>query len=191
MPALICAFDGVLSLSLPLRAHAVREACVAEGLTVSASLVDALVPGRTFSEAAAQLAAGHDDPVVAELIALRAQRLFGALVAQGVPWHPEAVLALRAQAGRGTRLVVRADSERRHVEPLLTLAGLDALVHLVRCSDDPPRGGDPSLVRSWAAIDARLARLGIPAAERTAWEPTDVTAAAAAPYVGHASIGTG
>jgi beta-phosphoglucomutase-like phosphatase (HAD superfamily) len=190
MPALILAFDGVLADSLPLRRHALREGCDGEGVAVSDHALTELLPGRSLGEAAEYVVQDHADPTVAALIALRAQRTYSALMAHGVPLFPEAVRALRAHAAWGGRVVIRADSERRQVEPLLALAGLEPMISLLRCCDDGPRGAAPSLQRSWEAIDARLTRLGIAASARTAGEATTATAAVARPFVGTVMIGT-
>ncbi|MFN9204572.1 MAG: hypothetical protein ACK6DP_16140 [Gemmatimonas sp.] len=189
MPALILAFDGVLADTLPLRAHALREACTAEGLTPSVDAITDLLPGLTFAEAAGALAEGHPDPTIADLIALRAQRAYGALVAHGVPLNAASVRAMHDASARGTRLALRADSERRHVVPLLTLAGLEYLVGVLRCSDDLPRGPQPSLVRSWTVLDKRLDRLAIDVPARTAWEAAPWPAVVAQPYVAEVGIG--
>lgn len=208
MRATIIAFDGCLADTLPLRRHALREACTAEGVAVAEHRLEDALPGCTFAEAVAVLASSSADssgtrgegtlqgseawladPTLGELIALRAQRAFGALVAHGVAMRHDLVDALRAQHAAGTRVVIRADSERRHVEPLLALAGLDHVVSLLRCCDDRPRGAEPSLRRSWVAIDARLNRLGVGQTDRTACETTAMTAATAAPYVATVTVG--
>lgn len=189
MRATVVAFDGLLADTLGLRAHALREACAAEGLDGTDVDIDTAIVGQTFAEAAEQIAQGHVDPTISELVALRAQRAYGALVAHGVPFRTEFVSAVRALAANGSRIVVRADSERRHVEPLLSLAGLEHVVGLLRCSDDLPSSAEPSLVRSWMAIDTRLARLGIPETQRTAAETSDACASVAARYVVRVAVG--
>lgn len=191
MPVLIVAFDGILVDSLPLRAQALAEACAAEQAPRPLDAIAASVPGRTMFEAALQLcsAAGERDPTLPELVALRAQRAYRQLVQHGIPLHPEVLGELRAAAARGTRLVLRADSERRDVDPLLAMVGLDPLFALVRCSDDAPRGQEPSLARSWRAIDDRLRNMRQDVTMRTAWETDRDTARVAQPFVSAVQFG--
>ena len=171
MPAAIFAFDGILAATIPLRAQALVLSADAEGHVIDAAHAARVLPGRTLLEAAAALLPqAQHDPTLAELVALRAQRSYRALVAHGVSFDRNALALLHDAVRRGDRIVVRADSERRDVEPLLALAGLEHVVHLLRTSDDPPRGAGPSLTRSWQAIDQRLNSMSLRADRRTAWE---------------------
>lgn len=180
MPASIFAFDGVLAATIPLRAQSLVMAGEAEGRRIEVVDAVAALPGRTLLEAASQLLDGSaHDPTLAELVGLRAQRSYRALVAHGVSFDQQALAEVHRTAERGDRVVVRADSDRRDVEPLLALAGLEHVVHLVRASDDPPRGSVPSLERSWQAIDHRLSSMSVDVRQRTAWETTEGTARAA------------
>lgn len=183
MPATIIAFDGALFDTPPVRRAALLEALQAEGVTVNAAQLDELLPGRTFGEVARELDLLAHDPTLADLVMLRAQRLYAGIVAHGVSARREGVAALRDAQRAGHRIVVRADSDRRHVEALLSLSGLESEVGLVRCADDPPRSNAPSLARSWQAIHERLTRLGIPVAERVAVEAHGRTLAAAGTFV--------
>ncbi|MCA2982437.1 MAG: hypothetical protein ACK6DR_14090 [Gemmatimonas sp.] len=182
MPALIVAFDGVLADTLLLRAHVLADAAAAEFQPRSMAAALAVLPGRTLLEAALALFADETerDPTLPELVALRAQRGYRQLVTHGVPVHPAVVDEMEAAGRRGDRVVVRADSERRDVEPLLALLGLDHTLAFLRCSDDRPHGAAASLVRSWQAIDGRLNGLRQPPSERVAWEPHGVTTTAVA-----------
>jgi beta-phosphoglucomutase-like phosphatase (HAD superfamily) len=182
MPALIVAFDGVLADTLPLRAHVLADAAAAEFQPRSTAAALAVLPGRTLLEASLALFAAESerDPTLPELVALRAQRGYRQLVAHGVPVHSAVLDEMEAAGRRGDRVVVRADGERREVEPLLALLGLDHTLAFVRCSDDRPLGADASLVRSWQAIDGRLNGLRQPPSERVAWEPQGATTTAVA-----------
>lgn len=193
MPALIVAFDGVLADTLPLRAHALADACAAEFATRTEAQALVVLPGRSMLEAAMALypEEAERDPTLPELVALRAQRGYRHLVQHGVPMHTEALAAVREASARGTRVVLRADSERRDVAPLIGMAGLDHLPAFVRCGDDLPRAAGASLARSWLAIHARLDGMRIGIAERTAWETSAETAAAATPFVREAARGVG
>lgn len=185
MLASVFAFDGVLASTLPLRAHALVDAAAAEQARLDTDAVLAVLPGRTLLEASLALfpEQAMSDPTLPELIALRAQRGFRALVQHGVPLDQRALQLLHDAATRGDKIVVRADSERRDVEPLLALAGLENSVSLLRCSDDAPRAPGASLLRSWEAIHARLANMGVSVREGTAFETDRETAAAATPFV--------
>lgn len=185
MPALILAFDGALADTLPLRAHAIADACAAEFHPRTPEQVRAIIAGRTMLEASLALfpAEASSDPTLPELVALRAQRAFRHLVQHGVPLRADIVRHIQDAVVQGTRIVVRADSERRDVEPLLAMASLEHQVSLLRCSDDAPRGPGASIGRSWQAIDVRLTAMQQPAAERIAWETGESTAAAARPFV--------
>jgi hypothetical protein len=83
----------------------------------------------------------------------------------------------------GHRIVIRADSERRDVEPLLALAGLEHHISLLRCSDDAPRGPGDTIRRSWSTIHNRLSTMQIAVTARSAWEMAPYTAAVASDYV--------
>ncbi len=184
----IVAFDGIVANTLPLRTTALADAiafeCVTLGLSVHAHelfpLVLPLLPGRTFNETMAVAVAGlpalqheqiRDDLTLHDLIAMRAQRAWSAMVAHGVPLHDGVLSRLQAHVGRGLRIVLRSDSQRREVEPLLRLAGLEDSMLFLRCADDLPRlAGVSSWRASYEAIDARLDRHRLPHAQRIAVE---------------------
>lgn len=172
MRAVIVAFDGVLADTLPLRAHSLVDAANAEGQPRTTEQALAALHGRTLLEAALALFPHHavHDPTLPELVALRAQRGFRQLVQHGVPMRPDVLHLMQQATVRSVRLVLRADSERRDVEPLLAMAGVEHTLSFVRCSDDLPRGPDASLARSWHAIDARLRAMRLEHPARTAWE---------------------
>lgn len=168
--ALILAFDGVLFDTLPARTAALHEALAAEGMHFSESLVREALPRRAMAEALQQLDPAPQDFTQHDLVLLRAQRLYAGIIAHGVPLLPDGLAALREAAAAGHKVVLRSDSERRHVEPLLALSGLDAQVSLLRCADDPPRGAGSSFDRSWQHIDERLQRLGVAQTQRIVHE---------------------
>lgn len=172
MRVVIVAFDGVLADTLPLRAHALVEAANAEGQLCTTDQALAALHGRTLLEAALALFPHHaaHDPTLPELVALRAQRGFRQLVQHGVAMRADVLLLMQQAAARGVRMVLRAESERRDVDPLLAMAGMEHTFGFVRCSDDLPRGPDSSLTRSWHAINARLRAIRLEPPERIAWE---------------------
>ena len=205
----VVAFDGIIADTLPSRAKALADAladalaqeCALPGITADAHEVSALLiplllpvlPGRTFDETIAVAvdtipALQHErirhDLTMHDLIALRAQRTWSATAAHGVPLCDGMHSRWHTAVARGNRLVVRSDSQRRDVEPLLRLAGLDDSMLLLRCADDQPRrAGVSSLQASYDAIDARLERLRIPWTQRDAVE---VPGGAAAQLLLHA-----
>lgn len=192
----ILAFDGVVADTFPLRAYALAEAIAAECVPVTAADVLPYLPGRSLREAAIeaihrvpvlQQPRFRDDVTLHDLVALRAQRSWSAAAAQGVPLQPGVMAAVPLQLARGRRLVLRSDSQRREVELLLQLAGLEDSVLFVRCADDAPRVmGATSLEASHRAIAARLDAQRIGRDERVAVEYDAHSAAQAAPFV-HAS----
>lgn len=148
------------------------------------------MPARTFAECAAVLldAQAINDPTLVDLMALRAQRVYRALIAHGAPLHQTGVALLSMAHTQGHRVVLRADSERRDVEPLLTLAGLEANVSLLHCSDDPPRGPAVSIVRAWQVIDQRMERLEVPRSARTAHEVSALAGMVAGEWAGKVTV---
>jgi hypothetical protein len=164
--------------------HAVLDAAAAEAQVLDAAAVAAALLGRTFLEASLALfpALAASDPTIPELIALRAQRGYRALVQHGVSFNADLVARVHTAAAAGQRVVVRADSERRDVEPLLMLAGVEHMMALLRCSDDAPRGPGATIQRSWDAIDGRLQAMQIGGPARAAWEAGPTAAAVAAAY---------
>ena len=180
----VVAFDGIIADTLPPRARALAEAIAHEwaplGIEVPASDLLPLLPGRTFLECvtvavhqlpALQHAQVRNDMTGQELVAMRAQRDWANAAAHGVPLRDGVIHHVHTLVARGVRLVVRSDSQRREVEPLLRLAGLEDSMLFLRCADDLPRtAGGTALQASYAAIDARLERLRIPWAQRNAVE---------------------
>jgi len=180
----VVAFDGIIADTLPPRARALAEAIAHEwaplGIEVPTADLLPLVPGRTFLECvtvavhqlpALQHAQVRNDMTGQELVAMRAQRDWANAASHGVPLRDGVIHHVRTLVARGVRLVVRSDSQRREVEPLLRLAGLEDSMLFLRCADDLPRtAGGSSLQASYAAIDARLDRLRIPWTQRHAVE---------------------
>ncbi len=189
--AAIVAFDGVVADTFPLRAYALADALSAECLALSAVDVMPFLPGRSLREAAIEamhrlpaLEPFINDITLHDIVALRAQRSWSAAAAQGVPLREGVLPTLLQRVAAGTRVVLRSDSQRREVEPLLRLAGLEDSISFVRCSDDAPRvAGATTLVSSYEAIDQRLSRQQIARHERIAVEYDDAASALAAQFV--------
>ncbi len=190
----IVAFDGILADTIPLRATALAEAIVLEcaslGIAVHAHdilpLLREWLPGRTFSEAisvaieqlpALQQKQIRHDLTLHDLVALRAQRAWSARASQGVPLRDGILSRLQAAVSRGLRIVLRSDSQRQEVEPVLRLAGLEDSTLFVRCADDLPRTPGASMLQaSYEAIAARLERQRVSRAQRDAVEANNRTA---------------
>ena len=191
----IIAFDGIVADTLPLRAKALADAiareCTILDITVGAVELQAMLlprlPGRTLQECAT--AAVTELPVLQherlrhdltahDLIAMRAQNAWSATVAHGIPLREGVGLRIATMVARGVRVVMRSDSHRREVEPILRLASLEDSTLFVRCADDlPHRAGVTSLRASFEAIDTRLERQRLPREQRDAVEVADGTAA--------------
>ncbi|WP_411278476.1 hypothetical protein [Gemmatimonas sp.] len=184
----IIAFDGIVADTIPLRATALAESirwgCASLDIEVHAHdilpVLHAWLPGLTFNEAMSvaieQLPAlRHErirnDVTLHDLIAMRAQRAWSAVAAHGVALRDGVLSRLETAVARGLRMVLRSDSQRREVEPVLRLAGLEDCMLFLRCADDLPRlAAVPTLQASYDAIDARLDRLRIPRTQRDAVE---------------------
>lgn len=191
----IVAFDGIIADSVPLRAQALADAIARESAALDVTLhapalsilLMPLLPGRTLSEcmvvAVDQIAAlQHErlrhDLTAHDIMAMRAQRDWAKAAAHGVPLRDGVLDHMHKLVARGVRIVVRSDSQRREVEPLLRLASLDDSILFLRCADDLPRpAGVTSVQASYDAIDARLERLRLPWVQRDAVEVPGSTAA--------------
>lgn len=153
--------------------------CATVGITVDAhalrSILLPLVPGRTFTESMAvavesipalQHERMRDDVTMHDIIAWRAQHAWATIVAHGVPLQDGVLARWKSLVARGVRIVLRSDSQRREVEPLLRLAGLEDSMLFLRCADDlPRRAGATSLQASYEAIRTRLERVRVPLAQ--------------------------
>jgi beta-phosphoglucomutase-like phosphatase (HAD superfamily) len=209
MPALIVAFDGVLADTLGLRANAIVAACADERLTLGVHTAQDVMAGRSLDEAAVHLlrerpVANTDtgaivsvDDTTLELVSLRAQRHYAARLAQGVTLHAAMRQQILDHSSAGHRIVVRADSLRRDVEPVIGLSDLEFHIAWLRCADDrasqplpqsspqrsPATHADSTFMKSWRAIDARLTAAQIPPAHRRAIESSSQNAVLASAFV--------
>lgn len=185
--ATVIAFDGLVVDTLPQRAQALASAITAQGVAVTTSELMPLMPGRSFAESVAeamqQLPALRQSPLVLDvtlhdIMAMQAQQQWSDSAAHGVPLCKGIVPTLLRQVAGGMRVVLRSDSQRREVEPLLRLSELEDSIAFVRCSDDAPRvPGASTLVSSYHAISDRLHRQRIAPHEWTAVEYNQLTVA--------------
>jgi hypothetical protein len=210
--ALVVAFDGGLFDTLPLRSRALCTAWrdhAGGGDVAADERLHRALAGRTFDEALDWLAAEwpeHEwhhalaaDPSLHTLVGLAASRAYSAQLAQGAPLRGEVLQAVQRQAAAGARIVVRADSPRRDVEPILALASLEPVISLLRCSDDQQgaraaSGGVPiefsrrTMLGSWRVVHERLEKLAIPVTARSAIETNDETAELARTFVSQVGV---
>lgn len=193
MKALIIAFDGVLARSIEARADAIMAAVQAgtrngPGLQTDRDALLEILPGLSIDEAVELSVPSPEDPVLTQLVAMRAQRIFSQRLAQGIDFDADILALIDARSADGWRIVLRSDSLRREVEPQLSLAGVDHLVAFCRCSDDQAphisssTTPHSSLEKSWLAIDARLTSMHIAPDNRESMESSSQTAAVAAVY---------
>ena len=155
---------------------------------------DALRPalaGRTVAESVDSLRVNEPiawamDETTRDLLVLSAQRAYHQRLAHGVTFRPSVVARLRQAALTGERVILRADSARSDVAPLLAVLGIEPLVTWLRASDDPSGPaigvGMPSVERSWRAIGERLERWQCDPSRIDVYESCAVAAVAAAPF---------
>jgi beta-phosphoglucomutase len=157
--AVVFDFNGTLSDDEPVLARIYRE----------------LLPDLTVDEYYARYA-GHTDEYIfdgdEELIAERVRR-YVELCADGSTVDEGTRAAVRLAAGRIPVGVVSA-ALRAEIDPVLTAAGLLDLFRIVIAQDDVTRGKPDPQPYLLAAE-----RLGIPPAELTVFEDTDVGVASA------------
>lgn len=160
---LVIAFDGILFDTLEFRATAVANALAAEGIATEKDAILSALPARSLAEVIRFVVPQHAlDETTFDLAALRAERIISELGSRGAMLNVAVRDRLR-RAAAVTRIVVRADSRRRDVEQLLSLAELDSVVSFVRCSDDTDNASvrstdtaNESIERSYAHIVRRL-----------------------------------
>lgn len=169
MPSvLLLEFEGVLVDTRAMRREALARALAEEGLAsdVRGREDAAGLPTRGAAAAAVARAGRAGDETLAELVTLRAERHFAALLGKGVSLAPGARELVGAAAG-ATRLGLVTRASRREVEFVLALAGFDAAFECVVAAEDVA-SPKPSPEGYRRALD-RLAR-------RRAVRPTDALA---------------
>ena len=163
--AVVVAFDGLIADTLELRARSIVEGLAAAGMQVGFADAAGVVAGRTIDEAVRACCMSHTalaDETLIDIASHRANRICSHLMREPVALRDGAAEWLQRAAPR-LRIVVRSDSVRQQVEPLLDSAGLTMFVSMLRCSDDrgPVSDGEPSFVKSWNAILDRLQHLSV------------------------------
>ncbi|MHB8839217.1 MAG: HAD family hydrolase [Gemmatimonadaceae bacterium] len=158
MQVALLEFEGILADTTPHRLAALREALLADGLSLDDETWIEHCHGLAVepSVLAARRALGAaDDPVAAEIVRLRAERSFTERISRGLLMQPGGlalVQALRTQV----RLAVVTRAGRREVDFVLTLAGLaDAFTCVVTADDKVAGKPSPAL---YALALEKLAR---------------------------------
>jgi beta-phosphoglucomutase-like phosphatase (HAD superfamily) len=165
--AIVVAFDGLIADTLDQRTTAVVGGIAAIGFSVAPSDVRTVIAGHTIQEAvriSCATAGLNLDETLLDIAALRAARMLSTAMRQPVLLVPTAAEWIR-RASLHARLVVRADSERAHVEPVLAAGGLADCISILICADDLPSAGTdiPVFVRAWKLIAERCKAIGVSA----------------------------
>jgi beta-phosphoglucomutase-like phosphatase (HAD superfamily) len=158
LDAVLLEWEGVLADTGSVRRDALLRALADEGVPFTTAGYDACFSGLDVRSAAAAAlrAAGRDDATLAEIIALRAGRVFTERLAEGFSLAPGA-MDLVTDAAHRTRIAIVTQAARAETEVALGLAGLQEVVRaVVTVSDvtDPPPS--PALVERALAHLARL-----------------------------------
>jgi beta-phosphoglucomutase-like phosphatase (HAD superfamily) len=194
----IVAFDGVLASTLDARTDAIMEAAGDRRAGAHAAAPDpvpdrtsvrALIPGRTLHEVLRLILPAADE-LALDLFTMRAQQLVHARLAHGLVISSGIRALIDRARAAGTPVVLRSDSSRRDVEPVLALTALEVAFTFLRCADDPAGNvrGAPAIVSSYADIARRLDARGSAVSDRVAWESGAFAASAAHPYVGRVHV---
>ena len=144
--AVLLDWEGALFDSADMRRESLLRALAAEGMPVDPIAYHTLCDGRTVPEAAANMLAhtGRRDPVVVELVTLRAQRAFTERLGKGFVLLPGAREFVRRIQAR-TRVAIVTNASRVETDFVLRLSGLDDAISTIVTADDvafPPPAPD-------------------------------------------------
>src|ERR687886_281975 len=136
--AVLCELEGVLVETAELRRRALQRSLSDEGLTLTDEQFDEHCAGLPLESsvraAIATLRTPHDETLV-DLLALRAERQFTSLAAQGIVLTPGArEFVERTQGVAPLAIVTRA--RRREVRLVLSLASLDSAFECIVAAED-------------------------------------------------------
>jgi beta-phosphoglucomutase-like phosphatase (HAD superfamily) len=158
LDAVLLEWDGVLADTAGARRDALLRALADEGAAITTAAYDACCAGLDVSaSAAAALArAGHDDPTLTELVALRAHRAFVDQLEHGLTLMPGAAELVAASQHR-VRFAIVTRATRAETEAVLSIAGLqDSFAVVVAADDVRASGAGPA---RYALALAHLSRL--------------------------------
>lgn len=157
--AVLFEFDGVLADTTTARGDALRSTLREDGILLSADEYREQCAGRSFAEAvraALELRGISLDETGVDLLVLRAERAYGAVVGKGVTLAEGVPEVVERLAG-SVRLGIVTRASRRDLDLVLGLAGLD---HAFSClvTGEDSTSGKPSPAPYRTALD-RLSRL--------------------------------
>lgn len=135
--AVLLEWEGVLAGTFVARRDALLRALADEGVAIDETVVMTECRGRTTHAATTMLLAraGHTDPTLVELVALRATRTFAERLGKGFVLLPGARDFIeRVQSSAPIGVVTCAT--RAETEFMLGLAGLDRAVTTIVSADD-------------------------------------------------------
>ena len=141
--AVLLEWEGVLADTAPARRDALLHALRDEGVHFDATRFDECCGGldvTSAARAAIGLAGRDEDPVLVELVAMRARRAFSAWLGKGLTLQPGAV-AFAERMCISTRTAIVTASSRADADSFLRLAGLEAAISTFLTSDDVLDGG--------------------------------------------------
>jgi beta-phosphoglucomutase len=135
--AVLLEWEGVLADTGAARRESLLRALADGGVLLSAAAYDACCEGADVhgAAAAALAGAGRSDPTLAELVGLRAGRIFTERLARGFILQPGAVEFVAAVAPRA-RIAIVTGASRAETDVALRLSGLDSVVACVVTADD-------------------------------------------------------
>jgi beta-phosphoglucomutase-like phosphatase (HAD superfamily) len=155
--AVLLEWEGVLADTGAARREALLRALADEGVLWSAAAYEACCGGLDVHAAASAALgnAGHDDPTLTDLVALRASRAFLEQVAQGFSLQPGAARFI-AEAEHRARVAIVTRAARAETEIVLRLSGLESAIACIVTTDDVP--APPPASDSYERALAHLAR---------------------------------
>jgi beta-phosphoglucomutase-like phosphatase (HAD superfamily) len=135
--AVLLEWEGVLANTSSARREAMLQALREESVHFDAAQFDEVCGGLDVS-AAAQAAigvSGREDPVLAELVAMRARRAFAERLGKGLLLYPGAV-AFAERISVSARTAIVTTASRSETDFFLRLANLEATISTIVTSDD-------------------------------------------------------
>lgn len=156
--AVLLEWEGVLADTWSARRDALRVALAAEGIAHRVADHDDQLRGVAVPVAVRVVLRhlGIVDPVLAELLALRATRTFAQALATGLVVDPAAVAFVRRVHPRH-RIAIVTRATRDETALVLRLAGLGDAVSTMTCADDVE--GDAPSVHAYARALGQLGRV--------------------------------
>ena len=151
--------EGVLVDTREARRAALLESLTEEGVVLDATEFDEVAVGMTPRQGARALLARHGrmrDETTIDLIAMRADRAFGARLGKGITMQPGAMELVSRMHGCA-RLALVSRARRREVDFVLGLSGLDLAFESVVTADDvrEPKPSEEGYVAALARLHRR------------------------------------